>query len=102
MRLYDLSVDGCMVVTLGGKAKARDAIGITFEEGIEAQGEVVWATGGYAGIRFCDPLHPVIVQYLGYRQPAASFASKVPCDAFGRVLPNLPGTLDPSGPSTAA
>jgi hypothetical protein len=90
VRLYNLSVDGCMVATTENALNARDYIEIEFEEGIGAEGEVVWAGGNIAGIRFFGRLHPVVVQYFGYRLRSNSFNEKRPRDRFGRILRSLP------------
>lgn len=88
--MYDLSVDGCMVDGLGASIAEGDVLSLKFEEEIGAKGQVVWQRNGCAGIHFFESVHPVIVQYLGFRRPAEAFETKLPRDRFGRLLEALP------------
>lgn len=87
--MYDLSVDGCMIDATDLEVTAGDPILLDLLDERSTSGEVVWQKAGCAGIRFAEPLHPVLVQYLGFRQPAEPFQAKLPRDRFGRLLPGL-------------
>ena len=87
--MYDLSVDGCMIDAADLEVTAGDPIVLDLLDERSTSGEIVWEKAGCAGVRFTEPLHPVIVQYLGFRQPADPFRAKLPRDRFGRLLPGL-------------
>lgn len=88
--MYDLSVDGCMIGDLSDALVVGQTITIEFVEDIASVAEVVWQRSGCAGIRFAERLHPVVVQFLGFKQPSYLFDQKPPCDGFGRLFPELP------------
>lgn len=87
--MYDASTGGCMievpdccVLSLG------EPVLLDLPSGIGVEGEVVWIDGGFAGLRFIEPLHETIIRHLGYRRDPKDLICM--SDHFGRPLPDLP------------
>lgn len=84
-RLYDLSMDGCMIDIAGSfAAHAGDAIGLDLPDAGAIQGTLIWTRGPFGGAKFTPRLHQQLVTRLGFHprpQPASPFR-----DQFGRRL----------------
>lgn len=81
--LCDLSVAGCTVEAPESLRKGV-RVAVQLLDNVERAGNVTWLKAGHAGIQFDNSIHPVIVQYLGFRQSAAARSSTRSPERIGR------------------
>ncbi len=83
---YDLSTNGCMLESSAGFVEPGDTILIRFTSRISVEGKVIWQERRNAGIQFVEPVHPLIVSHLSYRDSKAELHDSFGRDRFGRPL----------------
>ena len=83
---YDLSTNGCMLESSAGFVEPGDNILIRFTSRIAVEGKVIWQERRNAGIEFAEPVHPLIVSHLTYRDGKAELHESFGRDRFGRPL----------------
>lgn len=86
--MYDLSIDGCMIEA-PESLRERACVVVELLDNVDGHGKVICLRAGHARVLFDKQIHPVIVQYLGFHQPAEIIISKAPTDRFGRSLPEF-------------
>ena len=83
---YDLSTHGCMLHSSNGFVEAGDMILVRFTERVAVEGRVIWQERRTAGIEFAEPVHPLIVSHLTFRDDKAELNETLGRDRFGRPL----------------
>ena len=83
---YDLSTNGCMIETSPGYVEPGDAVLVRFTERVAVEGKVIWQERRNAGIEFTEPVHPLIVSHLTFRDDKADLHASFGRDRFGRPL----------------
>ena len=83
---YDLSTHGCMLHSGHGFVEAGDTILVRFTQRVAVEGKVIWQQNRTAGIEFAEPVHPLIVSHLSFRDEKAELNETLGRDRFGRPL----------------
>lgn len=94
--LADVSIGGCMIEIPSHRLSMTDRVCLKVDNGIRLSGIVVWHDGRYAGIKFDDPLHEAVVNFLGYSTKNLLPGRIGPSDRFGRPLPRLRESYRPA------
>jgi len=90
--LYNLSSGGCMIECFDDIAEGS-RVDLDLNDMTPMKGRVVWRIEKNAGIKFDAPLHPAVVESLGYITAEEEFDRHDPRDRYG--IP-LVGTLHQS------
>jgi hypothetical protein len=83
---YDLSTHGCMLHSSNGFVEPGDTILIRFTGRVAVEGKVIWQERRTAGIEFAEPVHPLIVAHLSFRDGKADLNATLGRDRFGRPM----------------
>lgn len=67
---FDLSVEGCRIWASYGFVALGDPIILIFGE-IRIVGRIVSCDGRHAGVEFRNPIHPAVVEHLGFQADRA-------------------------------
>ena len=95
-RISDLSLNGCRLrdIEPQGLESGQD-ITLILMDGMEASGNVCWAKGRSAGVKFDAPIAMATLAYFRFAE-GITIAEDTNVDGFGRVLPPLdPRTISP-------
>ena len=71
-RLCNISATGCMIVCPEPGLPDGALVRVRLKGLTAIDGAVVWQHRGHAGIRFLEPLHLAVMEYLGFHQPEES------------------------------
>ena len=80
---YDLSEHGCMLHSARGFVEPGDMILLRFTDRVTVEGRQQNRT---AGIEFAEPVHPLIVAHLSFRDAKAELNETLGRDRFGRPM----------------
>lgn len=83
---YDLSTHGCMLHSSHGFVEPGDTILVRFTHRVAVEGKVIWQQNRTAGIEFAEPVHPLIVAHLSFRDDKADLNQTLGRDRFGRPM----------------
>ena len=83
---YDLSTYGCMLHSTRGFVEPGDMILVRFTDRVAVEGKVIWQQNRTAGIEFAEPVHPLIVAHLSFRDAKAELNETLGRDRFGRPM----------------
>jgi hypothetical protein len=83
--LYNLSCGGCMIEIAGDSVQKGSDIVVRLGRGFDLPGRIVWRIEKNAGVKFDAPLHPSVVERLGYTDED-DFDRNDPRDRFGIPL----------------
>ena len=83
---YDLSTRGCMLHSTRGFVEPGDMSLVRFTDRVVAEGKVIWQQNRTAGIEFAEPVHPLIVAHLSFRDAKAELNETLGRDRFGRPM----------------
>ena len=84
--VYDLSTNGCMLEASAGFVEPGDTILVRFTSRVAVEGKVIWHERRNAGIEFAEPVHPLIVAHLTFREDKSELHGSYGRDQFGRPL----------------
>jgi hypothetical protein len=68
-RLSNISSTGCMVECAEAGLPDGALVRVRLKGLTAIDGSIVWQHRGHAGIRFLEPLHVAVMEYLGFHQP---------------------------------
>lgn len=83
--LYNLSCGGCMIEASGETLAKGARVELTLNSQTVLPARVAWRIDGNAGIKFDHPLHPSVVEAMGYDEDE-EFDRDDPRDRFGIPL----------------
>ena len=83
---YDLSTHGCMLHSSRDFVEPGDMILVRLTDRVAVEGKVIWQQQRTAGIEFAEPVHPLIVTHLSFRDTKAELNQTLGRDRFGRPM----------------
>ena len=85
-QLYNLSCGGCMIEIAMADLQEEAQIAIALSQRTSFPGKIAWRVGKNAGIKFDLPLHPSVIEKMGYGGDGEQFDRHDPRDRFGLPL----------------
>jgi hypothetical protein len=89
-RLSNISSTGCMVECAEAGLPDGALVRVRLKGLTAIDGTIVWQHRGHAGIRFLEPLHVAVMEYLGFRQPEPTQNAERPAEI--RPAPRRPAS----------
>ena len=86
---HKVSLSACVLESPYRFARADDEISITFWNNVRQTGTVTRVNGPRIAVRFTIPLHPAVLEHLGFIAPPSDRRGSGMKDNFGRSLPEL-------------
>jgi len=74
-RLCNISTGGCMITLPEGGLPGDATLRLRIRGVAAIDADVVWQHRSHAGVRFRAPLHPAVIEHLGFTLPAGEWES---------------------------
>ena len=72
-RLRNISTSGCMITLPEGGLHGDATLRLRIRGVAAIDADVVWQHRSHAGVRFRAPLHPAVIEHLGFTLPAGEW-----------------------------